>query len=302
VGPQHQEIAVLAIRSLQAFSSPGKIYVVTSARDFENFRHFKDSDPPLVLVDEDSLIEGVDLASLREYFALRKADAARSGWYFRQFLKMSICLVPDLAEYYLIWDSDTVLLKPLSFFDHSGRILVNPTQRYHRPYFEILEKMLNLARSADYSYISEHLMIRKGHMLELIRDIETLYPDEPWPITVLDNIETPMLGQSGFSEFETYGNYVHQKHGEDYAIRSLSSLRSGAKRAGSLPGSMDLLCFSRKYDYVSFEVWTRPVRRARVLWKLEAFLYGILMKVAGVFSDRFRLKVRSFHDLVNPSR
>jgi len=53
---------------------------------------------------------------------------------------MAICNYSDMADHYLIWDSDTILLKSLLFFDKEKRVLINPETEYHEPYFILIKK------------------------------------------------------------------------------------------------------------------------------------------------------------------
>jgi hypothetical protein len=285
-GPHHLQIAAVSIKSLQIFSRPDKIYMITAADNFERFQTLEGQGSPLVMVDEDKLIQGVDLGSLKEYFVRRGADPARTGWYFQQFLKMSICHLPTLADHFLIWDSDTIMLRPLSFFDPDGRPLVNPTSRFHRPYFDLIERLFGFTRLVDFSFISEHLMIRKEYMQQLIDEIQSRGSKVHWTFHILDLVKDADLSKAGFSEFETYGNFVQRKYPGSYLIRRLRSLRSGAKRTGPVPGARDLYLFSRKYAYVSFEVWTKPLRWKALSWKWETSIYHAAVSIGAFFSKR----------------
>ncbi len=296
-GPQHQHVAALAIKSLQRFSEPGKIYVITAAGNFEYFQKLKRQGLPINMIDEDKLIEGVNLGCLKEYFVQRGAGPARAGWYFQQFLKMSICYHPDIADHFLIWDSDTIMLQPLSFSDSEGRILVNPYSQFHKPYFDLIEKFLDIESVADFSFISEHMMVNKKYMRKLIEEIEEKSCGKSWPLTILDLVEDVHLGGSGFSEFETYGNYIHQHNPGCYRLRELRSLRSGSKHAGYQPGRSDLYLLSREYAYASFEVWTRFSTWKRTLWKLKAVIYLSVAHVIGLFSREISGRLKTIADL-----
>lgn len=302
VGPYHQQVAAMAIRSLYLFSDPEKIYVITASGNFEYFLKLKEKIPSLLTVNEDELIEDIDLLTLKEYFSRRGADSARAGWYFQQFLKMAICYRDDIAENYLIWDSDTIMLQPLSFFDAEGRPLINPTARFHRPYFDSMSRLLGFTRQVDFSFISEHLMIRKQYMRELISEIRQTGDSGYWAYEILGSVADNDLSEAGFSEFETYGNFVHRKHSGSYGVRRLRSLRSGAKRAGTVPRPRDLQGFSRKYEYVSFEVWTRPSKLKRILWSVESACYYAGVLIAGLFSKRAAIKHRLFSEISNKKK
>ncbi|HON58913.1 MAG TPA: DUF6492 family protein [Smithella sp.] len=160
----HRDMALKAIRSLQVFAAPRKIFVITARQNFAFFQSKLDSHFPLCLLDEDRVIQDITLRVLQDYFARRIGDIRRAGWYFQQFLKMSACNLPDLADHYLIWDSDTVLLQPLTFFGHDGIVLINPKTEHHSPYFTTMQKLLGIGKQVSFSFISEHLMIKKQYM------------------------------------------------------------------------------------------------------------------------------------------
>ena len=60
-------------------------------------------------LNEDQLCEGMTLGAVKEYMTKRTGKASRSGWYFQQFLKLGYAQVCE-DEYYIVWDSDTVIL------------------------------------------------------------------------------------------------------------------------------------------------------------------------------------------------
>lgn len=299
VGPQHRQIALLSIKSILQFARPRKIYVVTSANSFSYFVERLGKNDQIVMVDEDKLIANVDLKSIRDYFSRRIEDSGRAGWYFQQFLKMSLCFLPEVTDQYLIWDSDTVMLRELTFFCPDGKPLVNPANRYRQPYFDLIEKLLGIKRLVDFSFISEHLMVRKNYMRQLIDLTHPPGTKGYWPFSILDLVEDDQLSDTGFSEFETYGNFVHMHYPDSYGIRELSSLRSGAKKTGPLPGLRDLYCLSRRYDYVSFEVWTKPSSWVYKRSKMEASVHNAIASVAGLFSKRITERRKKIKGIFN---
>lgn len=50
-------------------------------------------------------------------------------------------------------------------------ILYKKTE-YHKPYFDTLKKILNLDKSFNFSFICEHMIIKKDIMNEVIANIE----------------------------------------------------------------------------------------------------------------------------------
>ena len=89
-----------------------------------------------------------------------------------------------------------------------------------------------MERSASFSFIAEHMMVRTSFMRELIQAIKKgSLTNGQWVWAVLSAIDESQLSYSAFSEFETYGNYVNSTHGGSMAIREIRSLRTGAGRS-----------------------------------------------------------------------
>ncbi|MEI3192244.1 MAG: DUF6492 family protein [Lachnospiraceae bacterium] len=62
----------------------------------------------------------------------RTGKASRSGWYFQQFLKFGYAQVCE-DEYYIVWDSDTVPLHPISHFQ-DGKPVFTKKEEMEPPY------------------------------------------------------------------------------------------------------------------------------------------------------------------------
>lgn len=61
-------------------------------------------------IDEDKMVPNLTLKKIQEIIKKKVGNSNRAGWYFQQFLKMGYSLMKDCEEYYLIWDSDLILL------------------------------------------------------------------------------------------------------------------------------------------------------------------------------------------------
>lgn len=257
VSSKHNDIALKAIRSIHLFSRSRKIFVITPHRNFNYFENSLDPCIPVHLLNEDKLIKDVNLRIIQEIFIQRTGFSGRAGWYFQQFLKMAVCNLSDVADYYLIWDSDTVLLKVIEFFDKDGRVLVNPKTEYHQPYFDLLEKVLGIKRQVDFSFITEHFMINKAYMKELIGNLSReAQRDTSWVEFILNCIDEKNLEGSGFSEYETYGNFIALNYSNSFNCRPIKSTRYGAKLYGRKPSLYDIFCLMQEgYEFATFENW-----------------------------------------------
>ena len=83
------------------------------------------------------------------------------------------------------------------------------------------------------------------------------------------------LSSSGFSEFETYGNYVDTFYKGVYKHKRVESLRQGAVLFGMSPSEEDLLWASKDYDMISFEEHTRMWMKSIVSINLVRNLFHL---------------------------
>ena len=261
----------MAIRSLCLFSQTRSIFIITAPGNFAFFEEQiengltdradnKDSKTigavQLYLLDENQLIAEVSLQSIRDILKARVDYDGRAGWYFQQFLKMAICDLVELADHYLIWDSDTVALAPMTFFNDQDQILVQPSGENHQPYFDFTQRTLGFKRQVKFSFVSEHMMVRKAYMIELIQEFMARAPEGVhWVEYILGSVESQHLFGSGFSEYETYGNYVAQKYPGEYLWRQLKSTRFGAIDYGPDPQKYEVFHLMQlENKYVTFEL------------------------------------------------
>lgn len=278
VAEQHIDIAAKAIRSLRLFTSSRNIYVITSDKNRALIEQRLDrQDLKLTILNEDQFIPGIDLATIQGILQRKIGSPHRGGWYFQQFLKMQACRLPDIADRYLIWDSDTILLKPLEFFDQQGRILIAPSRRYHKPYFEAINRLFGLDKQKDYSFVTEHLMVCTAFMMEILKCLEASAAGEvTWVETIMEAVSPSHLATTGFSEYETYGTYVSARYPDSFTCRELKGTRKGAISFGMQPDARDLFALMQNgYAYATFEAYM-PIQlemsrhnkaMARAIWE-----------------------------------
>jgi len=274
VTSRHNPIAALSIATLARHINPRHIYVMTSGDNASFFEKLQKHYPVIVL-DENHVIPGINLQTIGDYIQKAQQDRNRAGWYFQQFLKMSSCFLPDISDYYLIWDADTIMLNPIEFLNDQNQVLIKPSLEYNKPYFDTYEKLLGRTRSVDFSFISEHCFIKSDYMKELISEIEQHSTvKRHWVWTIMNAMETKHLSHAGFSEYETYGNYVNTVHPEAIALRPLKTIRYAARRFGLVPNRYDIYRLSLSYAYASFESW--DTGKAPMIWTeklLSALIY-----------------------------
>jgi len=266
---KNAKIARISIKYLIKNAFPDKIYLICAKNIFTEFDRLS---PNLILVDEDSVVPNITFSKMDELIKAIDPRNTRVGWYFQQFLKMGICAREDLAGHYLIWDSDTVLLKPLSFFTHDGRVLFTKYAECHPPYFETLRAILGEKRNCDFSFIVEHMMVNKLMMREMIEKIHqgSLKTGE-WVPKIIKSVDPKDIGLSGFSEYETYGNYVYNRHRETAEFRRIPTFRKGSAIFGRYPNYFDCARLARQYVYASFESRRWASKNRRRFEKVKSF-------------------------------
>jgi len=259
VGPQHIEIAQVVINQVNRLFQAQTIYVITNDTNFKYFESLGQT-IDLVPINENELFDKFNFQSVSHFLISKLNNSDRTGWYFQQFLKMEIAKIIK-SDYYLIWDADTIPLKPISFFDKEGKVLIHKSEENHAPYFETLQNVLGIAKSVNYSFISEHFMVQTTLMRQMLFDLSKNASERPWPYYILDNIAIKDMALSGFSEYETYGNFLNSTNPDSFRLRTatgelLNTSRNGSMLFGTLPNTKDLKFLEvLGLHYVTFEIW-----------------------------------------------
>ena len=250
-------ILKLTARNLPQFVPFKKLHVVTARPNFQEFAEVLGAE--VALVDEDEFIPGLTLAGLRTLFEPGCAHGA--NWYFQQFLKFGFAFQETGDDHYLIWDADTVPLRPLEFFDAQGRMLFTTATEHHPPYFQTCRNLFRHDPRREFSFISQHLIVRKSILREMLQTIEMNFAGpENWAWKIMRH-----LGGSGpnrFSEYETLGHYVKNLHPATAAFRQLPWSREGSRQAPMPPSDADLARLAGHYAFVAFEASQRAGRAA----------------------------------------
>ena len=241
---------------------PIKRLIVLSAPDI---RELLPQDDRIVFVDENQVLPGLTLAAVKELMYSRIYTDKRAGWYFQQFLKMGYARICQ-EDAYVVWDADTVPVRPVRFDNEQGQYFFTLRQEYNPPYFETLHTLLGLEKVQQESFIVENMIFDTALMRELLEKIEendALKGQVFWQ-KILYAVKPEHLKGSGFSEFETYGTYVTTVHPERYTTRHLETLRSGKNILGGQPAQEILEWVGQSYDLVSMEKFSSSTPLVRL--------------------------------------
>lgn len=245
------------IKYIQKNLAPKQIKIITAVSNVD-VTTFAD-DESVVFLNEDEIYPGMTISKIKNTMIKIAGTEKRAGWYFQQFLKMAYSLICQDEEY-LIWDADTIPLKPLLFKD-SNQLYFTMEYRYFKDYFNTLYNLLGYFKKENKSFVAEHMIIDVKIMKELISVIESkeLLSGERFYEKILGAIDPKKILGTGFSEFETYGTYVQYKYPSRYSLRDLEILRNGRSFLGNNPNTDLMNWLSKYYDTVSLELWDKPL-------------------------------------------
>ncbi len=218
----------------------------------------------IIFFDENEIVPGLTLDAVRNVLKSRGSSPNRSGWYLQQFLKMGYSFISE-TEYYLAWDADTVPLQEIKLFDIREKPFFTIKTEYHKPYFITIKRVLDIEKKIKGSYIAEHMIFHRGYMRELIEKIEENENNSGlWFEKILRAIDLSDLPNSGFSEFEAYGNYIETYHKETYINRKLNTLRFAKLIFDSLPDQEVCDWLGKNYHMITLENNIQTIDRNRL--------------------------------------
>lgn len=247
----------LAAAQLQRLLPVARIVVATRKVDVPYFRQYLDD--PVEVIDEGLVIPSMNLFNLRELSL--PCFPRGAGWYFQQLLKLGFVFHSGPSfEHYIIWDADTILLRPLEFIDSRGRMIFTKAEEYHAPYFANYRKLLGHEPRREFSFISQHIIVNKTILREMLAKIESRIPgDDNWAWKIMRSLTGDDANL--FSEYEVYGHYVKNIHPSQATFRDLPWTRNGTRLVGSNPSAGDLTRLADKYAFAAFEASQQRFRK-----------------------------------------
>lgn len=252
--------------------------------------------------DEDLVVPGLSLSKIKQIKKSISGTDRRSGWYYQQFIKMAYALVCT-DEYYLIWDADTIPIKPLSFFDANGIPYMD--YRNYEPKDECYtETQLNLLpnqllyKKEHKSFIAEHMLINVKIMRELIDKLtsENSNGKSTFFENIMYTIPRSKINLSGFSEFECYAAYVLNTHNDSYKLRFWRNLRNAKTYIGRDITKEKAKWIAECFDVISMEDFDRQWILCKILCRYHksikfSTLYKIINPIYNIYFDvRFAIR------------
>ena len=196
------------------------------------------------------------------------------GWYIQQFVKLAMIAVESTEKgCSLIWDMDTIPLRPLCFFTKKGETLnCYYSTKYHEEYFTTINRMFGLNKVVVNSFIAQCLPISHKYYSEFISELGALGPDN-WLSNLINSIE--YKAPASFSEYETVGTYIEANHPGSYNFIETSWKRDAYR--DFIKEKRDIQNVKKKlapyYSFIAIEKPNRSLVRM-IMRKMGAFFWG----------------------------
>ena len=145
----------------------------------------------------------------------RSARWDRSGWLFQQLLKLGGSTLGKQA-YYLVIDADTVLIRPHAFKTSDGQTIFYYRKWSQPEYFQTYKKLLGKKAASRTSFVTHYMLFERSKVASLKRAIEARHRTT-WYSAIIRSMNKKK--QFAFSEFETYGNYLHANYRKQFVLR-----------------------------------------------------------------------------------
>lgn len=211
----------------------------------------------VIFVDETSLYLGLNINHIADIIEEISGSRERAGWYLQQFLKLAWSYQCS-DDSYIVIDADTIPLNKIDFINENGQYLLTKKIEYNKPYFDTIQFLFNgkIKKKENFSFIAENIIFDCECVKEMIRDIETndnLKGDNFYE-KILYAINPKDILASGFSEYETYGNYMLTYYPDKIQMRTLRTFREGVSILGKNPSYEQLIWAKKDFDIVSIEI------------------------------------------------
>jgi len=154
-------------------------------------------------------------------------------------------------ERYVIWDGDTILYRPLTFFEGDKLIFTIHGNEYEIPYFETNRRLIGVDRTSTgrkISAVSQHMPVEKKLFREMLHQIQSTLGTD-WRSGIRRAIEN-RSGWALFSEYELFFDFVTA-----YRPHKMVECARRWYRGGSSCSPDQLHYLSWRASYVSFEEW-----------------------------------------------
>lgn len=181
----------------------------------------------------------------------------RAGWLFQQLVKLHGDKLSS-QKHFLIVDADTVFIRPC-IFEHRGKIIFNQSDEFHKPYFDLYERLLGEKPKSALSFVCHSMLFEKKKLWQLKRKIEKIH-NKKWYEAIIDELDTKQF--SAFSELELYGNFILSYYPSKMIREYWFNITLPKEKLKNLKALEKQ--FSDKYKTISFHTHEKVSRQTRM--------------------------------------
>jgi len=191
---------------------------------------------------------GIDLIDEADPLAdlLGGRAATASGWIKQQFLKLNCPKILG-CEDVVTMDSDTYPLRPVTFCDPDGRLILYNGDPNQAPFHRFTKAALGRLPQRPSNFVA-HCMLFHGPFLSALHtEIEARH-GKPWIEALLDLVAQPSAKVGSMSEFDLYGQFVTKT----FPTRSTQRWYANIKvAADEFSGAAPLPAWKRRFRFDS---------------------------------------------------
>ncbi|MGO4370404.1 DUF6492 family protein [Paenibacillus sp. MCAF20] len=175
----------------------------------------------------------------------------RAGWLYQQLLKLSgdrICK----EDFFLVIDADTVLIRRHNFRT-GGKTVLYCRNWSQDEYFNSYRRLMKQPVTAKRSFVTHYMLFERTKLAEMKRYMEKLH-GKKWYQAILDSVDKKR--QFGFSEYETYGNYLYTRYRDRLVLTTnrnkglqMSVRRMSQQKWTEMSGKYRSLSFHKREVY-----------------------------------------------------
>ncbi|AET61281.1 hypothetical protein HPL003_22785 [Paenibacillus terrae HPL-003] len=169
----------------------------------------------------------------------------RSGWLYQQLLKMNGDKISK-APFFLVVDADTILIRPHAF-RKDGKTIFYYRSWSQPEYFRTYRKLMGVKAPSPKSFVTHYMLFEKARLTRLKQVIEARH-GKAWYNAIIQSIDRKK--QFGFSEYETYANYLYSKQPSRMILRK--SLNKALHSRASSLSQKQLDTFAKSHRSLSF--------------------------------------------------
>lgn len=240
------KILPYTIKGLENVTNKGSIYLITNEDPkIENTIYI---DEKLFPFKKDDIIEYIG-----------QENSNRAGWYFQQLLKLYVFkIIPNLSENFLIVDSETVFLNPVTFVE-GDKLLFATGNEYNKPYFDHMKCLFKdqlVKQLSQKSGVVHHMIFSKKYLKQMLDTVQNINNSEPW-MAFMECVNKTKAGGSEMSEYEIFFNFMLQYNPNNTKIRELRWIDVQYIKDYTNFKTVDQILSSSKnnYDYVTLHKW-----------------------------------------------